>query len=309
MFANYSFNISGLNLNLLTDSYSTKFYDNKNYSVAGVVYEDLATYAYSYGGSYFTTIFAGSGFSVDASGNVTGGTVTGVFEQAWTGSQWVLTWGMKNISISAISLASAALTPSNSDDLTLVSQVLSGNNEFNMSEYADTIRGFAGNDTIYGSGGNDSISGDAGADRLFGGAGNDVINGGENNDWLTGNIGQDKLTGGGGSDTFVWLTSNDTGATAGVADIVYDFFNGQDKLSLTDIDASVIQAGNNAFTWRGTSGFTTSAAGEVRYQKFDNSGTANDYTMVFFDTDADVVAEGAIKLIGLKTLSASDFLL
>ena len=59
----------------------------------------------------------------------------------------------------------------------------------------------------------------------------------------------------------------------------------------------------------GTAAFSSSTKGEVRFQKFDVTGTANDHTMVWIDNDADKGVEMAIRLTGLYNLSASDFVL
>ncbi len=48
---------------------------------------------------------------------------------------------------------------------------------------------------------------------------------------------------------------------------------------------------------------------EVRYEKFNTTGTANDHTMVWIDNDDDTVVEMAIRLKGLFDLTDSDFIL
>ncbi|MDZ8106454.1 MAG: calcium-binding protein [Nostoc sp. DedQUE12a] len=50
------------------------------------------------------------------------------------------------------------------------------------TQYADILRGGAGNDFLYGAAGNDSLNGGAGNDTLKGGTGNDSINGGSGYD-------------------------------------------------------------------------------------------------------------------------------
>lgn len=153
---------------------------------------------------------------------------------------------------------------------------------------------------ITGNGAVNSLSGGAGADSLSGAAGNDV---------LTGGAGKDLLSGGIGADRFVFAAVTDSAATATTADVISDFLRASDKISLSTIDAFVGTATNNVFVWRGTAAFSSTTAGEVRFQKYDNAGTSNDYTMVFLDTDADTTAEGAIRLTGLHNLTATDFLL
>ena len=56
--------------------------------------------------------------------------------------------------------------------------IVSGDDLFTGSAYADTINGGAGNHNILGSGGNDYLSGDAGDDSISGGVGDDLIDGG-----------------------------------------------------------------------------------------------------------------------------------
>lgn|GEM_PF-6066668 len=52
-----------------------------------------------------------------------------------------------------------------------------------------------------------------------------------------------------------------------------------------------------------------SKAGSVTFDKVDNAGTSNDYTVVYIDNDRDRGSEMAIKLVGLHDLTASDFIL
>jgi hypothetical protein len=92
--------------------------------------------------------------------------------------------------------------------------------------------------------------------------------------------------------------------------VITDFVRGQDKIDLSSIDAfSGSRVLNDYFTWRGTALFDNATKGEVRYEKFDNAGTTNDYTMVWIDDDADTAVEIAIRLTGLHDLAATDFLL
>ena len=52
-----------------------------------------------------------------------------------------------------------------------------------------------------------------------------------------------------------------------------------------------------------------SKAGSVNFDKADNAGTSDDYTVVYLDNDRDRGSEMAIKLVGLHDLTASDFIL
>ncbi len=186
----------------------------------------------------------------------------------------------------------------------------------------DWIAGGAGLDALYGDDGNDKIYAfvpnseasrwgwidDGTGDQIEGGNGNDTLIGGKGIDTLTGGAGRDSMSGGGSADIFDFNAASETGNNLTTCDIITDFQQGHDKIDLKDIDASTVLAGNNAFVWRGTAAFTTSGAGELRFQKHDDAGTANDYTVIFGDTDADTASEFQIKLQGLVTLTQADFI-
>jgi VCBS repeat-containing protein len=154
--------------------------------------------------------------------------------------------------------------------------------------------------TLVGNSGRNVLRGEAGNDHLSAGAGNDVLIGG---------LHRDVLTGGAGIDIFRWDSAAETGNSAGARDIISDFSLRDDVIDLSHIDASVPLAGNNAFVWRGTNAFTTSPVGEVRIGFLNNAGTANDYTIVYLDTDTDVMPEAQIQLSGLVNLRSADFAL
>ncbi|MBG9389182.1 calcium-binding protein [Caenimonas aquaedulcis] len=78
--------------------------------------------------------------------------------------------------------------------------ILSGIENVNGSNFADTITGDANGNFIEGRDGNDNILGNAGNDNVFGGAGNDTIDAGTNDDWVNGGDGNDNLQGGAGFD-------------------------------------------------------------------------------------------------------------
>ena len=80
---------------------------------------------------------------------------------------------MENINISAAALWNASLTASNTDDLAILRQALSGADNFYMSSQTDKVNGFEGNDVLYGGAGSDVIDGGAGNDTIYGDAGND----------------------------------------------------------------------------------------------------------------------------------------
>jgi serralysin len=78
---------------------------------------------------------------------------------------------------------------------------------------------------------------------------------------LAGGAGGDTLTGGGGADVFRYQAVTDSYSVA--RDHIVDFTPGTDKIDLSAIDASRALAGNQAFTWIGSSAFSN-AAGELR---------------------------------------------
>ncbi|MDX2309334.1 MAG: matrixin family metalloprotease [Hyphomicrobium sp.] len=159
-----------------------------------------------------------------------------------------------------------------------------------------------------GGNGADMLIGNSKANALLGRAGGDTLLGGAGNDNLTGGPGRDTLSGGTEGDIFRFETGLDSGTTDATYDVILDFVVNVDELHFTAMDASTVLANNNDFVWRGTGGISTSAVGELRYQKFDFANTANDYTLVYGDTDADAAAEFIIRLKGLVTLSAADII-
>jgi VCBS repeat-containing protein len=158
----------------------------------------------------------------------------------------------------------------------------------------DVIHGNDNNDTIYGGSGDDQIFGDANSDQtLYGGSGTDTISGGNNSDRLAGGFGADLLSGGDNSDTFVYLDLRDTG------DTISDFGAG-DRIDFSAIDSDPLQAGDQGFTFGGT----TATAHGVWYDVIGGN------TVVYLDSDGNAgTAELAITLSGTPDLHQTDFLL
>ncbi len=171
----------------------------------------------------------------------------------------------------------------------------------------DVIQGVDGNDTIWGDDGNDSLLGDAGADVLYGGNGNDLLSGGAGNDSIQAGAGADTIEGGVGNDTMSGGSGADIfrfkdGYTTGEVDHLTDFARGTDIIDLRAIDARAATAANEAFTLIGNSAFH-SVAGELRFQSYD--GGIN----VLGDVNGDGVADFTIRVQGVTTLGAADFVL
>ncbi len=152
-----------------------------------------------------------------------------------------------------------------------------------------SISGLGGNDILTGSGGRDVINGDAGADQLNGGAGDDLLYGG---------AGADRLTGGGGADTFAYRAFSES--TASARDVLVGF-DGAGVAGGDLIDVSALSLGQFAFN--GTGGFSGGGVASIRYVA---SGGVTD---VQFDSGNGGAAEMVVRLEGLFSLSAGDFIL
>ncbi|WP_144939722.1 calcium-binding protein [Pseudomonas alabamensis] len=144
-----------------------------------------------------------------------------------------------------------------------------------------------------------TLTGNAANNVLTSGAGNDILIGGAGNDRLVGGLGKDTLTGGTGKDAFVFTSLNDMGLTRATWDVITDFKRGEDKIDLGALDANTATAANEAFHTfiKGTAAFTT--AGQLKFQD----------GVLYGNTDADSAPEFAIQMVGITSLTASDFVL
>lgn len=143
-----------------------------------------------------------------------------------------------------------------------------------------------------------------GLDNILGGGNFDnVLNGAGGDDTLEGNRGADTLIGGNGADVFDYNATQHSSLTA--SDLIVDFAHLVDTIDLRTIDADTKAAGNQAFEFIGSRGFSGDA-GECRFVKVDGAGT-NDFTKVQVDVDGDRVADLQITLKGLHNLTAVDF--
>ncbi len=137
-----------------------------------------------------------------------------------------------------------------------------------------------------------TLTGNELANSLYGAAGDDVIIGGEGRDQLTGDLGADR---------FVLRTLAETGRTAGTADRVLDFTAGTDQLDLSSLDA-VSGGSDDAFSFIGTGSFSRTA-GELRV------ATEGGWTRVMGDVNGDGLVDFMVLLLGVHSLSGSDFVL
>ena len=148
----YNFNI--LNTNLSNEAYygtSRTIYSNIT-DVYGTTYPSVYSVDMNINGTQYRDFFAGN-FSTNASGAVTGGTVSAYYEYIWNGYSWALANSLRDFSYSAVAFYNAALSGLQSSTIQIAVNVLSGN---------DTVTGSTGNDVLYGGIGNDVINGGGG---------------------------------------------------------------------------------------------------------------------------------------------------
>lgn len=177
-----------------------------------------------------------------------------------------------------------------------------GNNRMSGDGGSDHFFAGAGNDQIYGGDdvdfiyaddGNDIISGGNGNDYVYGGAGNDTIKGDIGDDLITGGTGVDLISGGIGADTFIFDDLADSAAQT--FDTIRDFVSGTDHISLQlNLAGAINFIGTSAFSGTQTElGYSLSRAG----------------AMVELDANGDGVADFALLLSRVVTLSSGDFYL
>jgi Ca2+-binding RTX toxin-like protein len=272
----------------------TAFYDT---AIAGVSVNLSLAGAQNTGGSGFDTLanienLTGSDFTDTLTGNGAnnlldggGGTDTASYSTAIAGVivNLGLTLAQNTVGAGVDTILNIEnLTGSNFQD------TLTGNGANNV------LSGLAGNDRILGGNGNDTLNGDTGNDRLDGGTGNDQLNGGDGSDLLNGGSGADTLIGGFGADTFLLRGAIESQPSSFNRDVITDFAGAGaalgDQINLAEIDANVLVAGNQAFTYIDGKAFT--AAGQVRYAGGVLQGS----------TDADTAAEFEIQLVGAPAL-------
>ena len=161
----------------------------------------------------------------------------------------------------------------------------------------ETINGLAGNDRIFGNGGNDRIIGGLGADCMTGGAGNDVFVFNSISDSAPGQSG---------------YVNNGSFSCAGRpwASRHHHRLHARARTGSTcrrstptpGLAATRLSPGSATATSR-------SAPGQLIERIYNPAGTANDKTIIYGDINGDARADFQIELTGLKTLTASDFIL
>ncbi|MCJ8057317.1 type I secretion C-terminal target domain-containing protein [Shinella curvata] len=164
----------------------------------------------------------------------------------------------------------------------------------------ENLRGTNFNDSLVGNDARNRLDGGSGNDQMFGMNADDTLVGGEGSDKLVGGLGADQLFGGFGADTFIFVNISDS--IVAVRDMINDFSRAEgDKIDLSAIDARETAAGDQAFTFVGTSQFS-GTAGELRYSKKED-------TYVYGDVNGDGNIDLSIRLDGSIDLASSDFIL
>jgi Ca2+-binding RTX toxin-like protein len=206
------------------DDYSPGFYDEET----GNTYTDLFSFYYGftvnppepYNPRNFTMLGDGFEFLRDPSAacgvladpdsqfaclaemRLNGGTVSRLSLSQWTNdfSSWDEVWYITDFDYSATSLDRAVRTTTTLDDAAILRQILSGDDEFTLSDENDIAYGYDGRDWMDGNRGEDLLDGGRGDDTIRGGDGIDRLIGGLGDDYLYGGSGADRLDGGNGRD-------------------------------------------------------------------------------------------------------------
>ena len=190
----------------------------------------------------------------------------------------------------------------------------------------DTLIGRAGDDTLVGFDGKEVLLGGPGNDELDGGAGDDFLSGGPGDDRLLGDSGgepgADVLEGGPGADTFIFIPQvpaqtfvADTGTGDGNRDVILDFQPGRDAIALSGYERYLGSfSGPEEPLFLGTGAFVDSGALQVRYDALPDGRVV----VQFLGADPAGLPpilgpqsrlQGEIELIGVRHLSAEDFVL
>lgn len=250
------------------------FRDDVNVQFSDGIYEDVVRFGPYGQGIRIVTELLGSGITFSGD-ELVGGIVSGIRSYKWDGSTWKLAWHLEGLSLSAASIAEAMVTR---DFWSLVKQLYTRADLFELSDF---------NDAADGAGGNDHLNGRGGDDSLGGGTGADILNGG---------MGQDRMNGGPGDDLFVFRSAPES--APGAYDIVEGFGRGQDRIDLQRMDADATASGNQAFV-----GFIGPSDEFTRpgQLKFSNG-------WLYGNIDEDADAEFVVLLAGVTSVDSASFI-
>ena len=161
----YPFVLDEIDLNFFAEyTTSADTIKNVNENIFGVSYVDRTFVSASLGNENRQLNFYGSNFTGTPLTGFSAGLVGFVSESDLTTSNRI--WYLSGIELSLSSIYNAALTLSNADEIALFESALSGNDMITLSNLADKVSGFSGDDIISGLGGDDLISGGTGLDTV-----------------------------------------------------------------------------------------------------------------------------------------------
>lgn len=163
-------------------------------------------------------------------------------------------------------------------------------NELNGNAGANVLSGLVGHDILRGGFGDDSLYGGEGEDWMQGNAGADVLDGGLGADTLVGGYGRDTMTGGAGADVFIFNTAGQTPPGV-LRDTITDFASGEDVINLSDFMAGAVLVDR----------FSATGLMEIRFDAATHR--------LMGDINGNGLAEWAITLTGVNSISASDLIL
>jgi Ca2+-binding RTX toxin-like protein len=136
------------------------------------------------------------------------------------------------------------------------------------------------------------------SDTLRGGQGNDSITGGAGIDMLSGDMGVDSLRGGAGADRFLF-TAGAARLVDGGLDVIADFENGSDRISL-DFQVTSVLGGGREGNFAGAA----SSAQQLLDRHGGNAEVAaisvGSDTYLFFAGDGGDTVDSAIRLMGIS---------
>lgn len=162
--------------------------------------------------------------------------------------------------------------------------------------------GGSGNDEIVGNGVANVIHGGDGRDEIYGMSGRDELHGDGGRDTMCGGLGADEMRAFGLGDTFLYLSTQDSGATRPQSDKILNFVSGNHFIDLSALDASTGGTEDDAFSFIGNTRFT-GAAGELRWKAVAGA------MMILADLDGDRDADFALTLVGAASVAETDILL
>jgi len=173
----YAFILQDIDLNFYDRyTFDADIIPGGNFEVDGTTYSDGAYVVASDPYSILELDFLGDGFTGSVQTGITGGVVQWIREIDLETS--ATDWVASGITLSAVTLYAATQTTPNDDDIAVLANAFSGNDNIYLSDLSDQMSGFAGDDLIFGYAGNDEISGDMGTpgnDTIDGGSGADVV--------------------------------------------------------------------------------------------------------------------------------------